>query len=150
MSELSHLVREALSRVDAFSKRQRVGIVVEEGLVLSCDALVDSVDAWVLLVQPGALHVGLLLWVERLRVDLANKVRNFFDALQFLCANVTACQASSLHVVDVCCLLGTVRDLLSVVVCVLGGEVAGGVVAFVAVDYSTETSLSALNWSVNE
>jgi len=150
VSELSHLVCEALGCVDAFSERQRVGVVVEEGLVLSCNALVDGVDTWVLLVQPRALHVGLLLWVERLRVNFADEVRNFLNALLLFWANVTACQVSSLHAIGICCLLGTLGNLLTVVVCVFSREVASCVVALMTVDNSAEPGLSALNWSVNE
>lgn len=57
-------ISELLRGVDAFAKRERAGIVVEENLVFAGKTLVDSRDAWVLLVKPCALDIGLLLGIK--------------------------------------------------------------------------------------
>jgi len=67
-------VVELLRGVDAFTHRQRVRIVVELHLVLAGLAVVDSADTGVLLVEPRALHVRLLLGVVLLGVNLAHQV----------------------------------------------------------------------------
>ena len=80
-AERSNRVIEFLGCVDALAQWQRVRVVKHLHLRLACLALVDGADARVLLVEPTALHVSLLLWVVLLRVDLADQVGDLLDTL---------------------------------------------------------------------
>ena len=62
-AEGPNLVSELLGRMDALAEWEGVGVVVHLHLALASDAVVDSADARVLLIQPRPLNVGLLLGV---------------------------------------------------------------------------------------
>lgn len=67
-------VIELLRRVDAFSHRKRVRVVEHLHLGLASDSVVHSLDARILLVEPAALDICLLLWVILLRVNFSNEI----------------------------------------------------------------------------
>ena len=75
-TERAWFVAKPLRVVQALAKTQRVCVVKEVSLVHAGFAFVHSAHARVLLIEPRALHVRLLLRVERLRVHLAYKVGN--------------------------------------------------------------------------
>ena len=76
--------------MDTLTERQGESVVVHVQLILSGDSIVDSLDSGVLLVQPRSLHVGLLLGVVVLSVDLANKVGDCLDADLIVWSNLAS------------------------------------------------------------
>jgi len=82
-AECTNFVAEQLSGMDALAHRERVSIVVELHLRLARLAFVDSAYTWVLLVEPRALHISLLLRVVALGVQLTDQVGNLVRALHF-------------------------------------------------------------------
>lgn len=80
-AERTWRIIEFLRRVDALAQRKRICVVKELHLALASHAVVNSTYTWVLLVQPAALHIGLLLRVVLLRVYLTDQVRDLLDAL---------------------------------------------------------------------
>lgn len=136
--------------MDAFAKGQRVGVVEELHLRLACLATVDSAHARVLLVEPRALHVRLLLRIVSLRVDLADQVGNLLDALALERARV-ATSESLLRLLEISnSLLGLIRDLLTEVIPVLSAEVTGLVAGTVSRNDGAEALRSSLHRSIDE
>ena len=148
-AECTYRVVELLRRVDAFTQGQRVRVVEEIDLVLPSLALVDSAHAWVLLVEPRALHVGLLLRVVGLRVHLAHQVRDLLDAL-LLCRAQVASSQSLLRSIECCSRLSwALLDSLTEVVPVLCAEVTGVVAGDVARDHGAKARLRRVYGSVH-
>jgi hypothetical protein len=103
-----------------------------------------------LLVEPRALHVGLLLRVVLLRVDFAHQVRNLVDSLQLLRAQVSASKdASGLFELG-CGLSCLLANLLAEVVSVLSAEVASLVGVRVAGDDGSKALGCGMHRPVNE
>ena len=112
--------------------------------------IVDSADAGILLVEPRALNIGLLLRIILLRVNLTDQVGNLLDALFLLRAKVmTSKRALSLLELGSCFSSG-LRARLTKVVPVLSAEVASIMASLVSGDDGSETLGSSLNGSVNE
>ena len=88
-AERSWRIVEFLRRVDALAQRKRIRVVKELHLGLASHAIVNSTYTWVLLVQPAALHIGLLLRVVLLRVYLTDQVGDLLDALLLARADVS-------------------------------------------------------------
>jgi len=136
--------------VNAFTHWEGVGVV--EHLHLGCASLavVDSAHAGILLVQPGALHVRLLLRIVGFRVNFANQVGNLMDALLFSSAQVTACKRL-LSLLEVGCGSSGVFCLLfAEVVSVLSAVIASIVSLDVLGDDCAETLSRRLNRSVDK
>jgi hypothetical protein len=72
MSELSVFPRELLRCVNAFAQWKRAGVVVKEHLVLASQTFVYGSHTRVLLVEPGALDICLLLWIKVLGVHFTH------------------------------------------------------------------------------
>ena len=74
-------VIEFLRGVNALAHRKRVSIVKHLHLRPASDSIIDCLNAGVLLIEPAALDVSLLLRVILLGVNFADEVGDFVDAL---------------------------------------------------------------------
>ena len=136
--------------MDALAKRQRVGVVEELHLALAGLAIVDCLDAGVLLVEPGALHIGLLLRVVPLRVELTDQVRDLVGALLLEWARVATGLSLRLDL-EVGDSLARIRGrLLAKVVAVFSAEVAGALSGIVARDHGAEAAVCRLDGTIDE
>lgn len=91
-AEGTNRVIEFLRGVNALAHWKRVSIVIHLHLRLARDSIVDSPDAGVLLIEPAALDVSLLLWIILLRVNFADEIGDFVDTLLLGCAQVSTRQ----------------------------------------------------------
>ena len=136
--------------MDAFAERKGVCVVVELQLILASLSIIDSADTRVLLVEPRALNVRLLLGIVGLGVNLTNKVGNLVDSLLLEWACVTTSK-SLLSLVKVSsCSCGSLRHFLSEVVVVFSAEVASLVVGAMVGDNSAEAGMRGLDGPVDE
>ena len=149
-AEGSDRVVELLGSVDAFAHGQRSGVVEHLHLVLAGLAFVDSAHTRVLLVQPRALHVSLLLRVVSLRVDLADQVGDLLDALLLARPQVPA--SLSLRGLLECRggLCWALLRTLSKVVSGLSAEGTCGVAGVVSVNDGAKAGLGSVDGPVNE
>ena len=132
-------VIKLLGRVDALTQREGVGIVEELHLRGTSLAHVDSADTWVLLVQPRALNIGLLLRIVGLGVHLSHQVGDLADSLLLSCTQVASSQHLLLLIEVRLRCLSVNNLLLTKVVSVLSVKVAGTVSLIVLRDDSAET-----------
>ena len=144
------LITEVESGVDALAHWQRSSIVVELHLLLASHALVHGLNSWVLIVHPGSLHIGLLLWDEVLGVNLTDEVGDLLDAHLLKWTDLSASLVALISLEFLNSASSIEHLLLSEVVSVLGAEVASILVSSLAGDHSTEATVSGLDWSVHE
>ena len=149
-AESSNLVTELLGGVDAFTHGQGVGVVVELHLTLASQSIVYGTNTWVLLVQPRTLHISLLLGIVGLRVDLANQVRDFTDALCLHASQVAASLVAHGLLKAFDCLSGALNGPLTEVIPVLSAEVASVHTCGVSGDNGAETLGGGLDGSVDK
>ena len=149
-AERTNAIVEFLSGVDALSEWQRVSIVEELHLALARLAIVDSADTGILLVEPRALNISLLLWVVPLGIELADKVRDLMCALVLEWTCVTASKSRSLLLVISDSLAGIRGRLLTEVVTVFSAEVAGTFSLIVARNDSTKARVGRLDRTIDE
>ena len=136
--------------MDALAHTERVRIVKHLHLRLASFALVDGTHTWILLVQPTALHVGLLLWVVLLRVDLTDQVRDLLDSLLLTRANIAASKRS-LGLLELSGgVSGSLWASLSEVIPVLSAEIACVMGGLVSGNHGAEALGCRLNWPVDQ
>ena len=136
--------------MDALAQRKRVRVVEELHLGLASHAVVNSAYAWVLLVQPAALHIGLLLRVVLLRVYLTDQVGDLLDALLLARADVSASKRALGLLVLSSSLSWGLTGTLSKVVRILCAEVTSIMSGLVSGNDSTEALGCGLDGSVDE
>lgn len=136
--------------MDALAHTERVSIVKHLHLRLASLAIVDSTNARVLLVQPTALHISLLLRVVLLRVNLTDKVGDLLDSLLLARANIAASERS-LSLLELSrCFGGSLRATLTEVISVLSAEIAcimGGLVSW---DHGSKSLGCRLDWAIDQ
>lgn len=136
--------------MDALAHAERVRIVKHLHLRLASLAFVDGAHTRVLLVQPTALHVGLLLRVVLLRVHLADQVGDLLDSLLLARANIAASKRR-LRLLElgggVC---GRLRASLPEVIPVLSAEIARVMGGLVSGNDGAEALGCRLDWSVDQ
>ena len=149
-AERTNGIIELLGSVDAFTHWKRVGVVKELHLVLASLTIVDSAHAWILLIQPTALNISLLLWVISLRVNLTDQVGDLVNALLLSGATVASRQRS-LSLLEISGGCGRVLwSTLTKVVPILSAEVALIVGRLVSGDDGAEALGRGMHGSINE
>ena len=149
-TEAPNGVIELLRGVDALSHGKRVGVVKELHLGSASFTIVDGTHTRILLVEPRALNISLLLRVIGLGVDLAHKVRDLLDSLFFGGADIVASH-HLLRLLEV--LSGIGRCFwapLAEVVPVFSAEVASTVAGLVSGNHSSEALGCSLHRPINE
>jgi len=136
--------------VDTLTHWQRVGIVVELNLLLAGLALVNSAHGRILVVHPRPLHIGLLLWVEVLAVDLADEVGDFLDSHLLEWTDLSTSLVSLISV-ELLHSASCISDwFISKVVSVLSAEVASILVGTLAGNDRTKAGVCRLHGSIDE
>ena len=136
--------------MDALSHTKRIRIVKHLHLRLASFALVNGSHTWVLLVQPTALHVGLLLRVVLLRVNLTDQVGDLLDSLLLARANVAASKRS-LGLLELSRgVRGSLWASLPKVIPVLSAEIARVMGGLVSGNHGAETLGCRLNWPIDQ
>ena len=136
--------------MDTFAHGEGIGVIVELHLVLASLALVDSANTRVLLVEPRALDISLLLGIVVLGVDFANEVGDLMDTLVLRGARISTSEDSLSSLEVGSGLSGLFGTSLTEVIPVLSAEVAGIVASFVTWDDSAKALGGSLNWSIDK
>lgn len=137
------LVAELTEVPDAVAQRQGVGVVKHADLVLLAEA--GSAQARVLLVQPGALDIGLTLGIVLLVINLTCQVR---EGAQLLCINGPSFASAGVVLRRLergLGLAGAPLSRLTEVGAVLGVKVTCAMVGRVVGDHCAEASFGAGN-----
>ena len=149
-TETTDGIIELLRGVDALTHGKRVGVVKELHLSGASLTIVDGADTRVLLVEPRALNISLLLRIIGLRVDLAYKVRDLLDSLLLNGADVVTSH-NFLRLLEVLSGFGwCFRTPLAEVVPVFSAEVASTMAGLMSGNHSTEALGCSLHGSINE
>ena len=149
-TETTDGVIELLRGVDALSHRKRVGVVKELHLGGASLTIVDSADTRILLVEPRALNISLLLRVVGLWVNLTDKVRDLLDSLLLNSTDVVTSH-NFLRLLEV--LSGISRCFrapLAEVVPVFSAEVASTMAGLMSGNHSSEALGCSLHGPINE
>ena len=150
VTEGTTLVSEFLCSMNSFSHRQWSRIVVHLELILSSDSVVNSTNAWVLVIQPWSLHISLLLWVVILWVDFADKVWDFLNALLVISSHLTTSKNLWGLIKVSNRFLWSLWTICSKVIPVFSAPVPCIMVVWMANDNGSESCLCTCDGSVNE
>lgn len=149
-TECTNRVVEFLRGVDAFTHRKRVRVVIELHLGFASLASIDGTHGWILIVQPTALNISLLLWVIPLRVHFADKVGDLMDSLLLGLAEGAPCQSFLCRLELSGCISRGLVATLTEVVPVLGAEVASVMGRFVSGNDCSKALGRGVHWPINE
>ena len=148
MTESTVFISEFLCSMDSFSKRQGICVVVHIELILSSDSVVNSTNTRVLLIEPWSLDVSLLLWVIMFWINFSNKVWDFLNALLVITSHLTTSKGRGSSIKVCNSFLWPLRTVLAEVIPVFSAPVSSIMIIAMANDNGSESSFSALDWSV--
>ena len=137
-----------LGGVDAFTHTKWIGVIKELHLILSCNTIVDGANTWVLLVEPWALHISLLLRIVFLRVNLADQVGDLVDTLSFSSSGVASSKSPLSLLESSGSLSWGFLNSFTEVVPIFSAEVASFMSGIMSWDNSAKALRRRLDWSV--